>query len=34
MEVVDLDLRSYVMCSDLLDLLSVREFVELAESDG
>ena len=34
LELVDMDLRCYDMCSDLLDLWSVREFVELVESDS
>ena len=33
-ELINLHLRGYDMCSDLLDLWSVREFVELIESDG
>ena len=34
LELVDLDLCSYDVRTDLLDLYSVREFVELVESDS
>ena len=34
LKLIDLDLRGYDMCSDLLGLWSVRKFVELVESDG
>ena len=34
MELIDLDLCSYDVHMDLLDLWSVREFVELIESDN
>ena len=34
LELVDLDLCSYGVRTDLLDLWSVREFVELVESDS
>ena len=33
-KLVNLDLHIHDVCSDLLDLWSVREFVELVESDG
>ena len=34
LELIDLDLCNYDVCVDLLDLWSVREFVELIESDS
>ena len=33
-KLVDLDMCSHDVCIDLLDLWSVREFVELVERDG
>ena len=34
LKLIDLDLRGYDMCSNLLDLWSMGEFVELVESNG
>jgi len=34
LELIDLDLCNYDVCVDLLDLWSVRDFVELVESDS